>query len=346
MIQVWEIVSQQFDGELPASEEVVHTAIQQSLELLEDEYTQYIPPDVADQVRQQLEGSFEGIGAFIDLTEDGYLLIVRPIEGQPAALAGVLSGDIVTHVDGVPVLGKTQEEIVNEVKGPRGTEVTLTIIRESAPEPLNITIVRALVELPIIESDMLENNIAYIRLTSFNSTAVQQLSVELDALLNQNPQALIFDLRDNPGGFLNQSVAVADLFLPEGVVLYQRNRNGEEEVFSSQTGDIAETIPLIVLVNSGSASASEIVAGAIQDQGRGIILGEVSFGKGSVQNTLTLPDGSELRVTIARWYTPDNNTIDGQGITPDVIVPLEGEFGTETDSQIRRAIELLLSEEA
>jgi carboxyl-terminal processing protease len=346
MIQVWEIVSQQFDGELPASEEVVHTAIQQSLELLEDEYTQYIPPDVADQVRQQLEGSFEGIGAFIDLTEDGYLLIVRPIEGQPADLAGVMSGDIVTHVDGVSVLGKTQEEIVNEVKGPRGTEVTLTIVRELAPDPLNITIVRALVELPIIESEMLENNIAYVRLTSFNSTAVQQLSVELEALLNQNPQALIFDLRDNPGGFLNQSVAVADLFLTEGVVLYQRNRNGEEEVFSSQTGDLAETIPLIVLVNSGSASASEIVAGAIQDRGRGIILGEVSFGKGSVQNTLTLPDGSELRVTIARWYTPDNNTIDGQGITPDVIVPLEGEFGTETDSQIRRAIELLLSEEA
>jgi carboxyl-terminal processing protease len=346
MIQVWDIVSQEFDGDLPASEDVIHTAIQQSLELLNDDYTQYIPPDVADEVRQQLEGSFEGIGAFIDLTEDGYLLIVRPIEGQPADLAGVMSGDIVTHVDGVSVLGKSQEEIVNEVKGPRGTEVTLTIVRESEPEPLNITIVRALIELPIIEAKMLDNNVAYVRLTSFNSTAVQQLSVELEALLNQNPQALIFDLRDNPGGFLNQSVAVADLFLPEGIVLYQRNRNGEEEIFRSQTGDMAENIPLIVLVNAGSASASEIVAGAIQDRGRGIILGEVSFGKGSVQNTLTLPDGSELRVTIARWYTPNNNTINGEGITPDVIVPLEGEFGTETDSQIQRAIELLLSEEA
>jgi carboxyl-terminal processing protease len=141
-------------------------------------------------------------------------------------------------------------------------------------------------------------------------------------------------------------VAVADLFLPEGIVLYQRNRNGEEEIFRSQNGDIAENIPLIVLVNPGSASASEIVAGAIQDHGRGIILGEVTFGKGSVQNTLTLSDGSELRVTIARWYTPDNNTIDGQGITPDVEVPLEGDFGTETDSQIQQAIEILLSEEA
>jgi carboxyl-terminal processing protease len=128
--------------------------------------------------------------------------------------------------------------------------------------------------------------------------------------------------------------------------LYQRNRNGEEEIFRSQNGDIAENIPLIVLVNPGSASASEIVAGAIQDHGRGIILGEVTFGKGSVQNTLTLSDGSELRVTIARWYTPDNNTIDGQGITPDVEVPLEGDFGTETDSQIQQAIEILLSEEA
>ena len=346
MVQVWDVVSRQFDGELPASEDVIHTAIQQSLELLNDEYTQYIPPDVADEVRQQLEGSFEGIGTFVDMTEDGYLLIVRPIEGQPADLAGLMSDDIVTHVNGVSVVGKTQEEIVNEVKGPRGTEVTLTIVRASEPEPFDVTIVRALVELPIVESQMLENNIAYVRLTGFTSNATQQLSIEMESLLAQNPQALIFDLRDNPGGFLNQSVAVADLFLPEGIVLYQRNRNGEEEIFRSQNGDIAENIPLIVLVNPGSASASEIVAGAIQDHGRGIILGEVTFGKGSVQNTLTLSDGSELRVTIARWYTPDNNTIDGQGITPDVEVPLEGDFGTETDSQIQQAIEILLSEEA
>jgi len=280
------------------------------------------------------------------MTEDGYFLIVRPIEGQPADLAGLMSDDIVTHVNGVSVVGKTQEEIVNEVKGPRGTEVTLTILRASEPEPFDVTIVRALVELPIVESQMLENNIAYVRLTGFTSNATQQLSIEMESLLAQNPQALIFDLRDNPGGFLNQSVAVADLFLPEGIVLYQRNRNGEEEIFRSQNGDIAENIPLIVLVNPGSASASEIVAGAIQDHGRGIILGEVTFGKGSVQNTLTLSDGSELRVTIARWYTPDNNTIDGQGITPDVEVPLEGDFGTETDSQIQQAIEILLSEEA
>ncbi len=345
-IQVWDIVSQQFDGNLPPSEVVVQTAIQQSLELLEDEFTQYIPPDVANEVRQQLEGSFEGIGAFIDMTEEGYLLIVRPIEGQPAELAGLMSNDIVTHVDGVSVLGKSQEEIVSEVKGPRDTEVTLTIVRESEPEPFDVIIVRALIELPIIESEMLEGNIAYIRLTSFNSNAVQQLSLELESSLAQNPQALIFDLRDNPGGFLNQSVSVADLFLSEGVVLYQRNSNGEEEIFRSQDGDIGETIPLIVLVNAGSASASEIVAGAIQDRGRGIIIGDVSFGKGSVQNTLTLPDGSELRVTIARWYTPNNQTIDGQGITPDIIVPLEGDFGTETDSQLQRAIEYILSEEA
>jgi carboxyl-terminal processing protease len=280
------------------------------------------------------------------MTEEGYLVIVRPIEGQPAALAGLMSDDIVTHVDGVSVLGKSQEEIVSEVKGPRDTEVTLTIVRDSEPEPFNVIIVRALIELPIVESEMLEGNIAYVRLTSFTSNAVQQLSLEMEPLLAQNPQALIFDLRDNPGGFLNQSVAIADLFLPEGIVLYQRNRSGEEEIFRSQTGDNAESIPLIVLVNEGSASASEIVAGAIQDRGRGIIIGDVSFGKGSVQNTLTLPDGSELRVTIARWYTPNNQTIDGQGITPDRIVPLEGDFGPETDSQIQRAIEYLLSEEA
>jgi carboxyl-terminal processing protease len=210
---------------------------------------------------------------------------------------------------------------------------------------LEITIVRELIEIPIVESEMLENNIAYVRLTGFNSNADRQLALALHELLAQNPQALIFDLRDNPGGFLNQSVAVADLFLPEGIILYQRDRGGAEEIFRSQSGDIAETIPLVVLVNPGSASASEIVAGAIKDLGRGILIGETTFGKGSVQQTHTLPGGSELRVTIARWYTPNNQTIDGQGIAPDIEVISESESATETDIQLQRAIEYILSEE-
>jgi carboxyl-terminal processing protease len=162
-------------------------------------------------------------------------------------------------------------------------------------------------------------------------------------LLEEEPRALILDLRDNPGGFLSQSVEVADLFLPDGVVLYQRDSGGDEEVFESDDGDVAERIPLVVLVNSGSASASEIVAGAIKDRDRGTLVGETTFGKGSVQHTHTLSDGSELRVTIARWYTPDDNSIDDLGISPDINVLTPDEFGGDTDTQLQRAIDYILS---
>lgn len=343
MIEVWDIVNQEFDGKLPSDEEVTYEAIIGSLELLNDQFTRFVPPEIAERAREQLEGSFEGIGAFVDITDDGYLLIVRPIQGQPADLAGLESGDIVTHVDGESVLGKTLEAIIAEVKGPEGTEVTLTIKREAEPEVFDVTIVRDRIEIPIVESQSLENDIAYVRLTSFSGNASDQLADALTSLLEEEPRALILDLRDNPGGFLSQSVEVADLFLPDGVVLYQRDSGGDEEVFESDDGDVAERIPLVVLVNSGSASASEIVAGAIKDRDRGTLVGETTFGKGSVQQTHTLSDGSELRVTIARWYTPDDNSIDDQGIAPDINVLTPDEFGGDTDTQLQRAIEYILS---
>jgi carboxyl-terminal processing protease len=345
MTEVWDVINEEFDGLLPEEDEVVYHAIQGSLDLLEDEFTRFVPPDVAQRNREQLNGGFEGIGAYAELSTDGYLVIVRPIVGQPAANAGVLGGDIVTHVDSRPVLGKLLDEIIAEIRGPSGTEVTLTIQREALPEPLDITIVRDLIEFPIVESEIIEQNIAYVRLTSFNSNANRRLREELESLLEQEPRGLILDLRDNPGGFLNQSVGVADLFLPDGVVLYQRDRNGHEEVFESDTGDPAEQIPLVVLVGPGSASASEIVAGAVQDRGRGTVIGENTFGKGSVQTTHTLSDGSELRVTIARWYTPNNITIDAQGITPDIFVESPANFGGSEDEQLNRAIRYVLTGE-
>jgi carboxyl-terminal processing protease len=343
VIEVWDIVNQEFDGDLPNEDEVTYEAIIGSLELLDDQFTRFVPPEIAERAREQLEGSFEGIGAFVDLTDDGYLLIVRPIQDQPADLAGLRAGDIVTQVNGEPVLGKSLEAIIAEVKGPEGTEVTLTIRREGEPDDFDVTIVRELIEIPIVETQSLENDIAYVRLTAFSGNASEQLFDALTSLLKEETRALILDLRDNPGGFLSQSVEVADLFLPEGVVLYQRDSDGEEEIFESDNGDIAEEIPLVVLVNAGSASASEIVAGAVKDRERGILIGEATFGKGSVQQTHTLSDGSELRVTIARWYTPNDNSIDDQGIAPDIIVLTPDEFGGENDTQLQEAIDYILS---
>lgn len=341
--EVWDVIDSEFDGLLPDEEEVIYGAIRGSLDLLEDEFTRFLPPDLAERNREQLNGGFEGIGAYAELSPEGYLVIVRPIVGQPAANAGVLSGDVVTHVDGRSVLGKLLEEMIAEIRGPRGTEVTLTIVRDSAPDPFNITIVRDLIEFPIVEAEMLGQNIAYVRLTNFSSIATDRLQEALESLLEQEPRGLILDLRDNPGGFLSQSVSVADLFLTDGVVLYQRDRSGREEIFESDNGDLAEEIPLVVLVGPGSASASEIVAGAVQDRGRGAVIGENTLGKGSVQATRMLSDGSELRVTIARWYTPNNITIDGQGITPDIFVESPTEFGGSEDGQLNRAVTYILT---
>jgi carboxyl-terminal processing protease len=344
--EVWRIIQNDFDGDLPGSEELLHAAIAGSMETLDDEFTRYIPPNVAQRMRQDLQGSFEGIGAFVRMTDDGFLQIVRPMAGQPAAKAGLQALDLILAVDGLSVVGKTVDEAINLVRGPRGTAVTLTISREDVEEPFDVVVVRDRIEIPIIEAEMLPDEIAYVRLSQFNRNAELQLRGAIEELLAQNPRALIFDLRDNPGGFLDQAVAVADLFLPEGVVLLERNRRGLDEIFRSTAGAIAEDIPLVVLVNAGSASASEIVAGAIQDRGRAILIGETTFGKGSVQQTHRLSDDSELRVTIARWYTPNDKSIDKEGIAPDIeVTPSPLDFRGPDDTQLQRAIEYILTGE-
>jgi len=344
--EVWEIVQEDFDGQLPPEDELTYAVIRGLLESLDDEYTRFTPPEAAELVRERMEGTFEGIGAFVEENEEGLTEIVRPMDGQPADLAGLQAGDVVIGVDGESVLDRTLEEVIALIRGPEGTDVTLTIRREGV-EPFDVTITRAFIEIPIVESEMLEEGVAYLRLTSFSANAEEQLAVALEELLAQNPEGLILDLRDNPGGFLDQSIAVADLFLPEGVVLYERSRTRDDidEVYRAETGDLAEEIPMAVLINAGSASASEIVAGAIRDYERGVLIGETTFGKGSVQLTHTLSDGSELRVTIARFYLPSNESISGNGIEPDIAVATPEDLGGENDDQIQEAIEFLTNGE-
>jgi carboxyl-terminal processing protease len=313
-----------------------------SMELLDDQYTRFIPPEIAERSRIQIQGGYEGIGAYVDLDEAGNLLIVRPIDGQPADKAGLLSGDIVTQVNGQSITGMPLVEIVALITGPRGTEVRLTIVRDETGETFEVTIIRERIDFPVVSSRMLDENIGYVRLTTFSNGADQKLSMAIEELLAQEPMGLILDLRDNPGGLLAEAIEISDLFLPEGIVAYQRDTQGVERVFKSDSGDLAETIPLVLLVNSGSASGSEIVAGAIRDLERGIIIGEQTLGKGSVQQSYTLSDGSELRVTIARWYTPNNLTIDKEGILPDIEIDNPVDLGGEDDEQLQRAIEFIL----
>ena len=342
--ETWALIEEGFDGEIPSNEEILYSAIEGSIDELGDEYTRFIRPDVAARLREDAQGAVEGIGAFVRETEEGFFEIVRPIPGQPAEKAGLLPGDLVIAVDGGSVEDVSFDEVIMMVRGPQGTDVTLTIAREGEEEPLEFTITRVRFEVPTVEYEMLENDIAYIKLAEFNRTAYDKTIAAAEELLAQNPQALIFDLRDNPGGFLDQSVDIADLFLSESVVLFERNKTGEiNQTFNADNGDLGEKIPMVVLVNGGSASASEIVAGALQDHDRAILIGETTFGKGSVQHVLTLSDGSELRVTIARWYTPDNNSISEEGVTPDIEVPME--FDAEEDIQLQRAIDYILNGE-
>jgi len=343
--EVWDLLEQNYYGDLPDMQTVTYGAIRGMLSTLGDEYTSFIEPRIAAILNEDATGTFEGIGAFVHMREDGKLEIANVFPGQPAEQAGLQSGDLVLAVDGESIVGYSIYEAIALIRGPAGTEVTLLIERPGEEETFEVTVTRARIEIPLVETDMLEGDVAYIHLVDFSATATSQMEEALDELLTQNPAGLVLDLRDNPGGWLDQAVQVADLFLDEGVVLIERSADGSEETFHSWDGDQAEEIPLVVLVNGQTASAAEIVAGAIQARGRGVLVGTQTLGKGSVQRPYRLSDGSELRVTVARWFTPSDVAIHGQGLTPDIESALPEDLEPGEDPQLDRAVEYLLTGE-
>ena len=343
--EIWEIIEREFYGELPSQDEQIYGAIRGALQTLDDDHTAFLDPNMAEISRRDATGSFEGIGAFVRMNDANQLEIVRPMEGQPAESAGVKAGDIVVAVDGRSIRGMGLYEAIALIRGPRGTRVVLTIQRAGTVEPLDIEIERASIPVPTVEYEMLDGELGYIRLYEFNSQATARLQDALNELLGQNPAGLILDLRNNPGGFLHEAVSVADEFLPAGVVLIERG-NEFERILESTDQGLADQVPLVVLINAGTASASEIVAGAIQDRDRGVLIGEASFGKGSVQLAHELSNGAELRVTVARWYTPAEQLIHGNGLEPSIAVPLtEEDSENDRDPQLERAVDYLLSGE-
>lgn len=342
--EVWHILEDEYYGELPDEAEMTYGAIQGVLDTLDDENTVFFEPDIANIMRQDMSGSFEGIGAFVRMREDGRLMIVAPMEGQPAEEAGLRAGDIVLEADGVLLEGLNIHEAILHIRGPEGTVVRLKVLREGIADPFVVEVERTRVEMPTIETRMLENEVAYVKLFEFNSQATARLKDALKELMAANPRGLVFDLRNNPGGFLVEAVNVASQFIPEGTILVERFSDGREKVYEAEEGGLALEVPLVVLVNAGSASASEIVAGAIQDTGRGTLIGEMTFGKGSVQLLHNLRGGSELRVTVARWFTPDDRLIHGEGLEPDVVVEMTPEdLDAGLDPQLDRAVEYLLT---
>ena len=342
--EAWNIVHDQYVEQPVDDQLLMQGAIRGMMDALGDQQTFYMEPEVYENETSSLQGQYEGIGAYVD-TDGDYLTIVSPIEGSPADQAGLMPGDKVIAIDGEDMTGVAPEEARLKVLGPEGTEVTLTVARDGEPEPLEFTITRAQIEIRSAEGKMLEDNIGYIDINTFGEQTTRELNTALDDILQQNPRGIIIDLRNNPGGYLSTAVEVSSEFIDEGVILYEEYGDGRRDTHRALGNGQATEIPLVVLINEGSASASEILAGALQDYERATLVGVKSFGKGSVQNWVPLSnDQGAARVTIARWLTPDERLIDHIGLMPDVVVEMTAEdFESELDPQLDAAMETMLA---
>ena len=347
--EAWHRIEQSFYTEAPLdTQEMIYGAVRGTVASLGDDHTVWVDPVAAAVLEEDLSGSFEGIGATVN-TVDGLLTVIAPLSGSPAEQAGVRAGDVILEVDGEPITGLSVLQAVALIRGPEGTSVRLLIRRQSegTVSEFELTITRAKLDLATVESRLLPEGLGYLKLNEFNGRAADEVHRALSDLLSQRPTGLILDLRNNPGGLLSAAVDVASEFLDRGLVLVERRSLDDQGVeYSARRGGVATSIPLVVLVNEGSASASEIVAGAVQDRQRGILIGTTTFGKGSMQIPYTLSDGSSLIVTIARWYTPNGRGIDGQGLEPDIVVEMDpSAVLSDKDIQLERAIEYLLEKQ-
>ncbi len=343
--EAWKLLKEQFYGNLPEGEEVTHSAIRGIVDSLGDKHTAFLDPKQAEAFNIDVQGQFEGIGARVDVATAGGVQIKHLFADQPAQKAGLQVDDIIIKVDGRDVTAMQLDEAVALIRGPRGTQVQLTVKRGDGA-PFDVTITRARIEIPVITTKTLgDGKIEYIALSEFSSVAPQRTQDALQTAVTRKPEGIILDLRDNPGGLLDASVRIGSYFVPEGNIVIERFADGRQQEYKRQGRYLLNDIPLVVLVNGGSASASEIVAGAIQDAGAGVLIGTKTYGKGSVQLPNSMSDGSQLRVTIARWYTPKDRGIDETGLTPDIESPdpTAEQIQADADPQLDRAVEYLLT---
>ena len=344
--EAWGLIENNFLGTLPDSRQVTYGAIRGSLATLDDPYTVFVEPAAREVERERLQGSFGGIGAYITRSEETGEVLLEPIPGNPAEAAGVLAGDVLLAVDGREITAElTVPEIVDLVKGEKGTSVTLTLRHPGETEPVDIAVVRADILLPSVAFRLLDEDptIGYIGLSRFSGESGNEVGAALQALQSQGATRFILDLRQNGGGLRDAAVDVADHFLDSGPVLYVDSQQEGERVFNATDETLAPDQPLVVLIDGGTASASEIVAGALQDRERATLIGNgPTFGKGSVQYVFDLSDGSSVHVTSARWLTPNRQQLDGQGIAPDILVEVtQDDIDTGRDPVLERAAQYL-----
>jgi carboxyl-terminal processing protease len=310
-----------------------------------DPYSSYMTPAIFQEMQTETSGEFGGLGIEVSM-EAGVVKVISPIDDTPASKVGIKAGDYIVKINNTQVQGKSLGEAVDLMRGPVGSSIELTVRRRGVKKALTFNITREIIEVQSVKSDLLDNNIGYIRLTSFNDNSSEQIKKKIEKLKkNENLNAFILDLRNNPGGLLSQAIKIADFFLENGEIVSTKSRKkSENRKWFARKGDIADGKTLLVLINYGSASASEIVAGALKDHKRAIILGESSYGKGSVQSIIPLKNKGAIRLTVAKYYLPSGKSISEVGVRPDIEVNEEGDdfkIKTETDNQLNYAIKLL-----
>jgi len=310
-----------------------------------DPYSSYMSPEIFKEMQTETSGEFGGLGIEVSM-EAGVVKVITPIDDTPASKAGIKAGDYIVKINNIQVQGKSLSEAVDLMRGPVDSSIELTVRRRGVKKALTFNIIRKIIEVQSVKSDLLENNIGYIRLTSFNDNSSEQIKKKIKKLnKNKNLNAFILDLRNNPGGLLSQAIKISDFFLENGEIVSTKSRKkSENRKWFAKKGDITEGKTLLVLINYGSASASEIVAGALKDHKRAIILGESSYGKGSVQSIIPLKNKGAIRLTIAKYYLPSGKSISEVGVKPDIEVNEDSDnfrIKTDTDNQLNYAIKLL-----
>ena len=341
--EVLEKINKEYVDEIDQSESM-DSAINGLLQSL-DPYSSYMSPEVYNEMQTETSGEFGGLGIEVSM-ESGVVKVISPIDDTPASRAGIKAGDYIVKINDVQVQGKSLLEAVDLMRGPVGTDIDLTIRRRGEKKALTFNIVREIIQVKSVKSNLLENNIGYIRLTSFNENSGKQIEKQIRNLENNEEiKAYILDLRNNPGGLLSQAIKISDFFLDNGEIVSTKSRkNSENRKWFAKKGDLTDGKTLVVLINYGSASASEIVAGALKDHKRAIILGENSYGKGSVQSIIPLKNKGAIKLTVAKYYLPSGKSISEVGISPDIEVDEEGDefkIKSKTDNQLNYAIKLL-----
>ena len=341
--EVLEKINKEYVDEINQSESM-DSAINGLLQSL-DPYSSYMSPKTFDEMQTETSGEFGGLGIEVSM-EAGVVKVISPIDDTPAARAGLKAGDYIVKINNIQVQGKSLSEAVDLMRGPVGSGIELTVRRRGEKKALTFNIIREIIQVQSVKSEILEENIGYIRLTSFNDNSSDQIEKQIKKIKkNEKVNAFILDLRNNPGGLLSQAIKISDFFLENGeIVSTKARKKNENRKWFAKKGDITDGKTLLVLINYGSASASEIVAGALKDHKRAIILGENSFGKGSVQSIIPLKNRGAIRLTVAKYYLPSGKSISEVGVRPDIEVNEEGDnfrIKTETDNQLNYAIKLL-----